>query len=406
MRIGLIVTDLSNTRIGGISRVATEVGRNLVQLGHEVTGYILRRDGHEAPDEFDGIKLRYVEPFWSINPDYPVVEFSRRAFQLFLEDSRETEFDVLQSFNLNTTALRLFHRQLKERGIPVVMSCYETIGMDVRAKSQEFRSLPSLKTLIQILGESYLMQFHEKRYLQLADTIITEDENTRSALAEMGIDTSKVTLIPSGVDVERAQATVAPSIDAPWQGRGPVVGYIGRVDPRKGVQYLIESMVQVRRTFPEAQLVLAGGSRHGYDETIKQMILRLKIEDCVHVLGRIEGDILPYYKLMDRIVIPSLSEGIPITLGEAMASSVPVVITKLPGVVPFVKPADLVHWAGLGDAESLGEAIIASLADSNSQERTVRAYEFISQYSWRAVAERHATVYGAVADHCDYIRRV
>ena len=400
MRIGLIVTDLSTTRIGGISRVATEVGRNLVQLGHEVTAYILRRDEHDAPSEYDGIQLRYVDPFWSINPDYPVVEFSRRAFRLFLEDSSKNKFDVLQSFNLNTTGLRKFHRQLQERRIPVVMSCYETIGMDVQAKLQEFRSLPSLKTLIQILGETYLMKFHEKRYLQLADAIITEDENTRAALAEMGIDTSKVTLIPSGVDIERAQATVPPTLEAPWQGHGPVVGYIGRVDPRKGVQYLIEAMVRVRGDFHDAQLVLAGGSRHGYDEVIKQMIARLKLEECVHVLGRIEEDILPYYKLMDRIVIPSLSEGIPITLGEAMASHVPVIITKLPGVVPFVNPSDLVHWAELGSAESLANAIIASLADSESKARTSRAFDFINQFSWRTVAARHAEVYSATVENC------
>ena len=62
MRIGLIVTDLSNARIGGISRVATEVGRNLVDLGHDVSAYVLRRDRNDSPAELGGIKLLYVEP--------------------------------------------------------------------------------------------------------------------------------------------------------------------------------------------------------------------------------------------------------------------------------------------------------------------------------------------------------
>ena len=242
------------------------------------------------------------------------------------------------------------------------------------------------------------MQFHEKSYLKLADAIITEDENTKSALAEMGIDTTKVSLIPSGVDIESAQAASPPRIDKPWKDRGPVIGYIGRVDPRKGVQYLIEAISLVRDKYPDIQLVLAGGSRHGYDAVIKQMIERLNLDDCVHLLGRVDGDILPYYKLMDRIVIPSLSEGIPITLGEAMASEVPVVITELPGVVPFVKPANLVHWAKLGSAESLAEAIIASLSDPEAEQRSKRALEFISQYSWGSVAQRHADVYEHVSN--------
>lgn len=393
MRIGLIVTDLSNTRIGGISRVATEVGRNLVELGHDVVAYVLRREGGESPAEFGGIKLRYVDRFASVNPDYPVVGFSRRAFRQALADFDRQRFDVLQTFNLNGIGLSKYYREMKAKKLPIVLSCYETILMDVMAKSREFRSLPSLKMLAQILGESYLMTCHEKRYLGLADAIITEDENTRSALSAMGIPLDKVHLVPSGVDVEAAQASSAPQAEAPWRRGGPVIGYIGRIDPRKGVQFLVEAMPRVRERFPRAQLVLAGGSRHGYDDVIRRLVERHGLEQDVHLLGRIEGDILPYYKLMDRIVIPSLSEGIPITLGEAMASEVPVIITQLPGVVPFVQPGDLVHWAEIGSAESLADGIVSSLEDVDAIGRTKRAFEFIKQYTWRAVAQRHAKVY-------------
>ncbi len=393
MKIAMIVTDLSNTRIGGISRVATEIGRNLVKLGHEVTAYVLRREDAASPEEFDGIRMRYVEPFRSVNPDYPVVAFSRRAFAMLLADLEHEHFDVVQSFNLNSIALTKYHRQLKARNVSVVLSCYETIGMDVGAKAQEFRKLPSLKLLAQIMGESYLMWCHERRYLRLADAIITEDENTRAALAKMGISAGGVHLAPSGVDVDAAVATTPPDVPRPWEPGSPVIGYVGRVDPRKGVQYLIEAMPCVREKFPNAQLVLVGGSRHGYDETIRKLIARLGLKGQIHVLGRVPGDILPYYKLMDMIVIPSLSEGIPITLGEAMASRVPVTITRLPGVVPFVEPADLVHWADLGSPESLSEAMVASLENPDKAGQIERAFEFISRYTWLAVAERHAEVY-------------
>ncbi|REK37946.1 MAG: glycosyltransferase family 1 protein [Planctomycetota bacterium] len=396
MRIALVVTDLSNTRIGGISRVATELGRNLVALGHEVVAYLLRRPEAESPSQLDGMQLRYIEPFRTINADYPVVGFSRRAFARLLDDLERESFDVLQSFNLNSIALTQHHRQLAERKVATVLACYETIGMDVWAKWQEFRSSPSLRTLAQIAGESYLMGFHERRYLRLADAIVTEDENTRAALAKMGIDTARVHLAPSGVDVAAAVAANPPEVPTPWREGGPVIGYIGRVDPRKGVQYLLDAVARVRATFPRVQLVLVGGSRHGYDDTIRSVIARHGLEQHVHVLGRVPGEILPYYKLMDLIVIPSLSEGIPITLGEAMASRVPVVITRLPGVVPFVQPADLVHWADIASPASLVEAITTSLQQSDREGQIERAFAFIKQYTWRAVAERHAEVYRTV----------
>ena len=253
-------------------------------------------------------------------------------------------------------------------------------------------SLPSLATGLQVGFEFALAQLCERRYLAAADVLITEDANTAAALSGMGLDADRIRLIPSGVDVERAAASTAPA-GVVQRSAGPLIGYVGRVDPRKGVQFLVQAMAEVRRHHPDVQLLLAGGSRHGYEQAMAEMITRSGLDGCVRMLGRVEGDILPYYKLFDLAVIPSLSEGIPITLGEAMASRVPVVITRLPGVVPFVDPPDLVHWAECGNAASLAESILAALSDPQREARTARARTFIEGHSWAAVARRHEDVY-------------
>lgn len=393
VRIGFVVSDLSNTRIGGISRVATEIGSSLVEQGHQVVAYVLHRQDFSCPAHYRGITIRYIEPFSTLNPDYPVLGFSRRAFRKFCQDAQNEHFDLLQSFNLNAIAYPTYRQSLKNCGIAFVVSSFETVLMDVKAKASEFRSLPSLKTIFQVIYETYLALVHERRYLRMADLVVTEDENTQAALQKMGIARKRIHLIPSGVDVENAARVSAPKLDIKKGAKGPVIGYIGRVDPRKGVQYLIAAMKLVRAKYPEAILFLAGGSRHGYDVTTRKLIKKLGLTDCVRLLGYIEGDIMPYYKLADVIAIPSLSEGIPITLGEAMAAEVPVVITRLPGVVPFIKPSDLVFWADIADTRSLSEAIIAVLNDSEKKDRLGRALRFIRGYTWRAVAESYLEVY-------------
>lgn len=393
MRICFIVSDLSNTRIGGISRVATEIGSNFVKQGHEVIAYVLCRKGHDCPPCHRGIKIRYIEAFSTLNPDYPIVGFSRRVFRKFCLDAQNEHFDLLQSFNLNAIAYPTHRQYLKKHGIAFVVSSFETILMDVKAKATEFRSLRSLKTILQIIYETYLALVHERRYLRMADLVVTEDENTQVALQKMGIYKEKIRLIPSGVDVERAERVAIPKLDIKIGSAGPVIGYIGRVDPRKGVQYLIAAMKMVRVKYPEAILFLAGGSRHGYDVTTRELIKKLGLTDCVRLLGYIKGDIMPYYKLADVIAIPSLSEGIPLTLGEAMAAQVPVVITRLPGVVPFIRPSDLVFWSDIADPRSLSEALMAALNDSEKKDRLSRALQFIQGYTWRAVAERYLEVY-------------
>jgi len=393
VRIGFIVSDLSNTRIGGISRVATEIGANLVELGHQVVAYVLYRKGGERPLFYRGMAIRYIEPFRTLNPDYPVVGFSRRAFRMFNREGHEERFDLLQSFNLNAIAYPAYRGWIKERDTACVFSSFETVLMDVKAKALEFLSRPSWKIIPQVVFEAHLALVHERRYLSLADLVVTEDANTREALEKMGIAGEKIRLIPSGVDVERAERVTAPDLNIKQGSAGPVIGYIGRVDPRKGVQYLIMAFSTVREKYPHAVLFLAGGSRSGYDRTIKGLISKLGLGASVRFLGHIEGDILPYYMLADVVVIPSLSEGIPITLGEAMAARVPVVITRLPGVVPFVKPSDLVFWADIADSHSLSRAITDALADPEKTERVNKASNFIKSYSWRAVAERYLSAY-------------
>jgi len=393
MKIAFIVTDLSNIRIGGISRVATEVGANLAALGHEVVAYVLDRRLKDQPDSYRGITLRYIESFPSLNPDYPVLGFSHRAFAKFCADASAEQFDVLQTFNLNGFALTKFRSRLRELNIPCVIASYETIAMDVKAKANEFKTLPSLKTLGQIVFESILAIFYEKKYLKAADNIITEDQNTTNALIAMGMDADKIHLIPSGVDISLADKAVPPKLDIRQGNAGPIIGYIGRVDPRKGVQYLIKAMSKVRRRYPKATLFLAGGSRHGYEEVVQKLITQNDLAHSIKVLGRVDGDILPYYKLADLIVIPSLSEGIPITLGEAMASRIPVVISKLPGVLPYIKPQDLVFWASIGDHDDLAEAIIKALDDPQKEHRTNRARKFIEDFSWESVALQYLSIY-------------
>src|SRR6185436_17023400 len=100
MNIAFVVTDLSNTRIGGISRVATEVGAALAEQGHRVVAYVLRRSKEVSETRCRGIELRYVEPFSTLNPDYPVIGFSRRAFAALCREWSAQSFDVVHSFNL------------------------------------------------------------------------------------------------------------------------------------------------------------------------------------------------------------------------------------------------------------------------------------------------------------------
>jgi hypothetical protein len=135
MRIALVVTDLSNTRIGGISRVATEIGAHFAELGHDVVAYVLARPGSERVETFRGVRLRYIEPFKTLNTDYPVIGFGRRAFARLLQDAAVERFDVVHSFNLNAVGAIRYADKLKQLHIPFYQTMKRSAWMSGRSSS-------------------------------------------------------------------------------------------------------------------------------------------------------------------------------------------------------------------------------------------------------------------------------
>jgi len=393
LRIAFIVTDLPHSRTGGIAKVAGQIAQGLTELGQEVVCYCLRRTHQPSPGSIGGVQVRYVSVPFSLHPDYPVLSFSYRALRAACRDHEKRRYDIVQTFNINAAALPRYRARLHARGCALVHASFETIAMDIQAKWDEFRSLPSLSCLLQISGEAVLQVMYEARYLRAADLLITEDHHTRNALLRYGIAGERIRMIPSGVDLDAAQQ--AGAVPAPWSRAqyGPILGYLGRVDPRKGVQYLLAAMPRILKAYPRALLFLAGGSRQRYARDIRNQIRKLGLEEHVHLFGQVPGSLLPYYRLADVALIPSLSEGIPITLMEAMACRVPVVISRLPGVVPFLQHQDIVYWAEPGQADDLARAILDAIGDPDRRRKVERAWAFVQSFSWRDVAARYLDAY-------------
>lgn len=107
-------------------------------------------------------------------------------------------------------------------------------------------------------------------------------------------------------------------------GDGLVVGHIGRLNRVKNQGFLLRAFQQLLTREPDAQLLLIGS---GEDEAdLRQQARALELGDAVHFLG-IRSDIVGLLMAMDVFVMPSLYEGLPVTLIEAQATGLPCVIS-------------------------------------------------------------------------------
>ncbi len=391
MRIALVVTDLTPPRMGGISKVATELMRQFCRLGHEVSVFCLPRTAAVFSPP-SGCALEPVAPKLSFYQEYPVLSFSLAAFTRLLAAHRLRPFDVVHAMNFNNFAMPFFRRRMDRVGLPHVSTAFETTEMELRAKGREFLHRPTLHGLGQLAMESFFAPW-QRFYIGWGDGVTTEDIETRDRLVAKGIPAARIRLIPSGVDCAALAAPPGdPALVERLRSLGqPLFLCPGRVDERKGTQFLLHAFGRFLARQPRAHLVIAGGGRGEYVQRMARLIASGGWSANVTLTGAV-ADLRPYYAACDRVVIPSLSEGIPITLQEALACGKPVVCSRLRGTYDFASSLSSITWTEPGNPENLARALALSLEPPVAGE-IERSREFMRAHDWERVAERYLDAY-------------
>ena len=182
------------------------------------------------------------------------------------------------------------------------------------------------------------------------------------------VSASKLQVIHSSVDIHRyidAINLVPPTESAHFQDR-PIILTVARLDQQKGLPTLLEAAAQL----PEAVFVLVGeGPQRPALEAQRR---ELGLENRVVFTG-FRQDIPAWLGICRLFVLPSLYEGVPISLLEAMAAGKPVIASAIPGNDEAVTHAETGWLFAPGDAGSLVKAIKLLLADQNLAQRLASA---------------------------------
>jgi glycosyltransferase involved in cell wall biosynthesis len=216
---------------------------------------------------------------------------------------------------------------------------------------------------------------------------------------DYGVSRDRVRVVPNGADLPDAAAEAEPA--RAWRERfgaslvRPLWAVVGRLEEQKGHAVLLEALARVRARGLEFTLAVAGeGSRRA---DLEAQAARLGLEGRVAFLGALD-DAGPLLAAADAVVLPSLWEGLPLVLLEAMVRDRPVVASAVGGVPEVIDDGENGVLVPPGEPDPLAEALEAFHRRTERAVRLGRAggERVRRDYLWAAVADCFEEVYDDV----------
>ena len=239
------------------------------------------------------------------------------------------------------------------------------------------------------------------RTLARMTTAVTavSEETARTFASESGIRLNRIGVLPHGIDLERFRPDSTRTDDA--NRVGPVVfGCVARLDPIKGHKVLLEAVkLLLDRNVAGFEVRVIGDGPMRND--LVSLASRLAVDDHVHFLGRV-GDITHYYRALDVFVLPSLREGRPLTILEAMASGLPVIASRVGSVPGLLGRGEAGLLVEPGDPAQLAEAMACLIRDPELRRRQGRFARAKAEkdFSLAEMIDSYSAFYRAIADGC------
>ncbi len=223
-----------------------------------------------------------------------------------------------------------------------------------------------------------------------ADVVISSARAYSRRLRAGGVAARRLVYLPWGLDL--AALPCRQPDDRP-EGP-PVLGFVGRIEPRKNQVALVEAFARLRRVVPGARLELVGPvAEPAYARDLAAAIARLGLGDAVRLTGRVP-DVARVVRRWSLFVSMSADEGQGLAVLEAMALGVPVAARRVAGIEDFLTDGrtgrEIVGAGALRAARTIG----AALADPATDAIVRRARAMVERrYDWAQMAHRFDRLY-------------
>ena len=370
---------------GGPSRVVQELARSIGQKDISVDVITTNANGASKLDvqtrqwiEQDGYRIQYFDCI-----HYYDSIFSFSLCQWLVK--QVSAYDVVHTHSLFAPTMSFVHWLCRYSKIPYIVTPHgmlEPWALSYKASKKKL-----------------YYQHLEAPSLATASAIHVLNRRESSQVEALGFSQTEV--VHNGV--RRCNFTTLPDSTSFYQ-RFPetkgkkIVLFLGRVDPKKGLDLLAIAFAKVHQNLPETHLVIAGPDSIDFLSTVQRYFFEAGCLPAVTFTGMLSGS-LKYAALAtaSAYVAPSYSEGFSISILEGMASGLPCVITRECNF-PEAAVAGAAHVVSL-DSEAIAAAlqqVLEDLDNANAMGRNAQKLVF-DHYTWERAADKLIQLYRRVS---------
>lgn len=233
--------------------------------------------------------------------------------------------------------------------------------------------------------------------LKNCDYITPNNQAHFNVISSLGIKRDKILTIYNGIDIQKfkprnkkeARKRLNISLDK------KIILFVGWLIERKGVKYLIDAVPTVLKKYPNSLFIVIGEGE--LKDKLVNQTRRLKVMDFVKFIGPKSLDEVSFWmNAADLFVLPSLSEGRPNVVGEAMASGLPTVATKVNGTPEFIDDMKNGLLISPKNSKEIEKSIILLLKNNKLRKEissNSRRSIMEKKLTWANCAKNYITIY-------------
>jgi len=230
-----------------------------------------------------------------------------------------------------------------------------------------------------------------KYTLNKVDHVIAASKSEADKLLSLGLDSRKLSQIPNGFDDALfspvLQKSARAELGLPLNKK--ILLSVATLDEVKGHIYLIRAMHTITKIRSDVIAVIIGSGP--LEEKLRKEITKLGLTEKVLLIGREPHNRIPsWINASDIFLLPSLNEGFPTVIPEAMACGKPIIGTNVGGIPDAISDEDIGILVNAADPEALAQAILDSLSRKWPSERIC---ESAQKYSLRTITEQILSIY-------------